>query len=519
MWALAAPGLIVTIPLVGLALQGDERRSLYRSAHRISANPLKSARSAIRNIDAFLDRGNFRPIGRFAEGIEHGLVFEAGEFTGIAPHAILGLIRLAMVLALALACARVVAALAKSAGVGPSHPALTLYPLALGVVLVANGNGGPLAQFPFLLIGATVLTLGIALGTARDADMRARPLRWHEPATMALLGAAAAMTYDLVLVAPALALAFVTARAAAAGMSLSSVVHLAALKRWTALSVGFLAVFVPVRIEIAQRCGQATCYNGSDFSLSADAVGLAAGRAITATPVAGWAYNASLVQRSDADFGMLDLLTDSLPVLLLAGVLALTARAAMKAGTPSTTDPRARLRLGAALGFFGAAVAVLPALAASLARWTQEIRPSIGQGWRETLLAQAGWSLIILAVLVIALGAIRSPAGSRIAGSAAAALLGACMVLTLLANSRLAAADRHDPVSSVTDQIAEAAIAVDATASGNAHRCALIDRYTDLASPTHWISGRWLRGDLDDLMLGRHGFAFCDPARVGEPDQ
>ena len=93
MWALAAPGLIVTIPLVGLALQGDERRRLYRSAHQISANPLKSARSAIRDIDAFLDRGNFRPIGRFAEGVEHGLVFDAGALieaetlchTGVPP--------------------------------------------------------------------------------------------------------------------------------------------------------------------------------------------------------------------------------------------------------------------------------------------------------------------------------------------------------------------------------------------------------------------------------------------------
>ena len=528
-WIVAAPALVVAIPLVGLSFQSDERRRIYRSAHHYSANPLKSARSAVRNIDAFLDAGNFRPIGRFAEGLEHGLVLEAGEFTGVAPHAILGLVRLVMVFALALVCARAVTELARSAGVCPAHPTLMLYPLVLGVCLVANGTGVPLVQFPFMLIGAAVFTLGIALVTARDADMQARRLRWHEPVTMALLGAAAAMTYDLVLVAPALALAYVAARAAASGMPLGRVLPSAAMKRWAALSVGFLAVFVPVRIEIAQRCSLKTCYQGSDLSLSADVVELAAGRALTAAPVAGWSHNASLLERSDARFGFWDLLTGSLPALLLLAVLALTARAVSAASEsattdlpqtgPGTPDPRAWLRLGAALGWFGAAAALLAAVAASLSRWTQETRPAIGRGWRETLLAQAGWSLMILAVLVTALGVIRSPAGSRIAGRVAAALLGACLAMTLLANSRLSMVDQHEPVSAVTDQIAAETVNVDVTRAGNARRCELIERYTELVSPNLWIAGPGLRADLDDLMVGRHGWPFCDPARASDGDQ
>ena len=526
-WIVAAPAVVVAAPLIGLALQGDERRRIYRSAHYYSANPVEAARSAVRNVDAFLNAGNFRPIGRFAEGLEHGLVFEAGEFTGVAPHAILGFVRLAMVFALALVCARIVSKLARSAGVRSDHPTLTLYPLALGACLIANGTAMGLVQFPFMLIGAVVLTLAIALATARDADMQARPLRWHEPVTTALLGAGAAMTYDLVLVAPAVALAYVASRAVASGMPPGRVLKLAAMKRWGALSVGFLAVFVPVRLEIAQRCNVTACYQGSDLSLSADAIELAAGRALTATPVAGWSHNASLVERSDASFGFWDLLTDSLPALLLLTVLALTARTLIAAGAeparapsaPPVPERRAWLRLPAALGGLGAAAAILAATVAGLSSWSQEVRPPIGRGWRETLLAQVGWSLIILAVLVAAIGSMRSAAGSRVAGRLAAILLGACLAATLLANSRLSVVDQHEPVSAVSELIAVETVNIDSTGAGNTRRCELIDRYTELVPAHLWEAGPGLRTDLDDLVVGRHGMPFCDPARVGETAQ
>lgn len=536
----ALPALIVSVPLAGLSLQGDERRQLYRAAHHYAANPLKSARAAVRNIDAFLDNGNFRPISRFAEGLEHGLVFEAGEFTGLAPPTILGLIRLAMVAALALICARVVAKLVESAGIRPDHPTVTLYPLVLGVCLVANGTSVALAQFPFILVGAVVFTLGIALAAARDADMCARPLRWHEPVLMALLGAAAAMTYDLVLVAPAVALAYAAARAAASGMAPGLLLRTAAMKRWGALSIGFLAVFVPVRIEIARRCGLEACYRGSDLSLSTDAVELVADRALTGAPIPGWSYNASLFERSQPGLGSWDLLAGSLPVLLVLAVIALTARAALAAGAtsagkastmpesaardlpgggPASPATRTWCRLGMTLGCFGAATTLLAALVASLSRFMQETRPAIGKGWRETLLAQVGWSLMIMAVLVVAFGMVRSSAGSRISGSIAAVFLGACLAMTLLANSRLSAVDQHNPVSAVVDQIAVETVNIDATDRGNARRCELIDLYTELVPPHLWIAGPGLRADLDDLMVGRHGWPFCDPASASGASQ
>ena len=530
-WIAVAPALIVVIPLIGLSLQGDERRRLYRSAHHYSGNPVKSAHSAIRNVDAYLNSGNFRPLGRFAEGLEHGLVFEASELTGMASHTILGLIRLFMVLVLALTSSRVVAALTRSAGVSRPQPVLALYPLGLGAVLVASGPAGPLAQFSFLFIGAVVIVLEIAIATARDQDMMVRPIRWHEPITMGLLGAATAMTYDIMYVAAMLALAYTAARAAASKMSFSSACRTAAARRWVALAVGFLAVLVPVRIEIARRCDLGSCYPGSEASLSADAVELMLSRALTATPVASWHHNASLAQDVGLELSLLDPLTTSLPVLLLAGIIALTALSAVGASVRTTAtasftrntaaenavgsaDWRAWLRLAKALGSFGAVTIALPALTVSLARWTQDIQPDIGLAWRDTLMGQVGWSFVILAVLTALFPVMRSQTGTNAASAASAVLLGACLTLTMLANSRFAIIDRHDPISSVVNQIAAAAISADPTSNGNSRRCTLIDHYTELVSADLWIAGPGLRSDLDDLMVGRYGWPFCDTDRA-----
>ena len=553
-WAAAAPALIVTTPLIGLSLQGDERRKVYRAVHRYSGNPLGAARTALRDVDTYLDAGNFRPVGRFVQGFLHSLVFEASEFTGIAPHTTLGLIRVVMVLALVLVCTRMAAALARSAGVTRTTPVLALYPLALGATLVASGTEGALTQFSFTFIGAVVLIVATALATARDQDMDTRPLRWHEPIVMILLGAATATVYDLVYVAPALSLAYIAARAGASLTPFRHALRTAAVRRWAALSVGFLAVFVPVRIGIARRCGPGSCYDGSDLSLSADAVEVALFRSLGSTPPAGWSVNAFLARDSELDLGLLELLTTSLPVLVLFAFIALAVgvaagicfSAADDADGNSPDDAagssqQALRRLAVVSGSFGAITVVLPALATSLSLWAQQTHQSffpawrdhgsvhalvegIGHtyvplvpAWRDTLMGQVGWSLVILALLAILLGTVRSSAGPKVACAVAAVLLGACVTLTLLANSRLALVDRHDPISSVTKQIGVAATSADATASGNASRCALIDRYTELAPTDAWYRG--LRTDLDTLMADRYGWPFCDTAAVAEDDQ
>ena len=499
---------------------GDDRRRLFLAARRFGSDPLAAFSHSWETVDGFLDRGNFRPLGRALENIERGFVFDAAEATGLAPHAVIGILRLAMVALLALVACRVVSAVVGSAEtpVGGGHRAVVLYPMVLAATLVAADNDSPITKYPFIVVGSVVLILVSALSVCRDQDLRARPLAWHEPVSMALLGAVAASTYDLLYLTPAVAAAFMAARHAAAGCSAREMLRTAAVRRWAWLSVGFLAVFVPVRFIIANRCSQASCYSASDIEWSVDAYARTADRLLTGAPPAGWSYTSDLMDESGLAFGLPELATNSLLVLLLIaiGVIAVSAVRQLQPGSGvSEPDPIQWRRPAASLGALGAATALLPALLAGLSRHIQQVRLPIGEAWRETVLVQVGWSFMAAAALVALFGAIGPRRALRIAAAAVSVVVCGALILTLLANARLNRLDRNTPLHIVTNEIAAATIHFDPTDGGNARRCRMIDDYTLIfPDPSQWVGGPNVRIELDQLMLDRYGTAFCDPARA-----
>ena len=300
--AAAAPALIVTAPLLGFSLQGDERQRAYEAARLYGSNPLEAARGVYTDTGVFLDHGNFRPIGRFTEAIERSFTVEAAEATGLTLSAVQGVLRVLAVAVLAVVATRVAAALAPpstSSATARLHPATALYPLILAAVLVAAGPAGALTKYSFRIIGWVILILLLALAVARGRDLQARPVSWRELALMVALGLAASMTYDLVYVAPPLAAVFMLARNAAGGHPLKNVLRTAALRRWAAFSAGFLAAFVPVRLIIADRCSQNDCYAASEIDVSGETVQMAAGRALSGAPPAGWHHVSELVRYAD----------------------------------------------------------------------------------------------------------------------------------------------------------------------------------------------------------------------------
>lgn len=545
-WITTIPALLVTAPLLGIAFQNDERRSAYRHAARGRDNPIDALVYGYDSVDTFLDLGNFRPLGRFVVSLSSGLAFETAEATGLAPHAVNGVVRLLSVLLLAVVATRVVAALS-----GPSGHRMELivilYPLVLGMTLVANGRGGPLVYFPGIFVVTAAAVLAVCLAVAREGDMCRRRLRAGELLVMGLLGASAALLHDLAYMAPPLAAAFIVARSAATGLPWRNLVRSAASGRWAALTIGFLLVFVPVRLVIAVRCGQHQCYAPSDLSFSGDIAGLMATRLISGSPSAGWNLISDLTRRYGLDFSLGDLLANAFLSLLMAAIVAVvvttavraTAYAGRHAATEAPSDEtvtsegvvahepldpaaqssvlRQQWHTGVALGLFAVATAALPALLVSLSRWLQQSR--IDHGWRDTVIVQVGWSFAISSVLLLFLAAVSRYIGHdphRICAACAAVLLGVGLSYTLLTNSRLAEIDRRTPESVITAQIATATVSYDSTVAGNELRCALIDAYSREVPEHLWVSAPGVLEDLDELMLSRHGKPFCDPTQLGE---
>ena len=510
--------VVITAPLLGFSLQGDERRSLYRAANKLGSDPLEALGQASYSAGSPTARGSLGPIGRVLESLYHAFAFEAAEAAGLAPHVVQGAVRAVMSALVAVLAAAMVSAVMRSAVA--ASPATALFPLVMGAVLVAGGAGGPLTLSPFTSIGGTALVLSLALLVARDADMQARPVRRSELAAVALLGAAAALTHGLVCVAPAVAGGLVAARAVAAGKSPRALLQVAAPRRWAALSAGSLAVAVVERSAAAGPCDGTACFEGSGLSLSGDAAGLVARRMLTGAPPAGWAHSADIGERAGLGFRVLDLASNSLLAVLVAVIAAVAfkqARSAVRGSGAGSSDRG--MRAAAGLAAVGAAVVVAPAVLAGLTSRLQSERPAVGEAWTDTLLVQVGWSLIVVAAAAAAFAALRAAPLRRAAVAAVAVLLAVAVAMTLLANERLAYFDRRTPLAAVVSEISEFTVIVEAGDSANALRCGLIDTYTQTGpDPSEWAGGPQLRADLDKLMNQRHGWPFCDPGRLNDPD-
>lgn len=517
--AVAAPALIVTTPLVGHSLLGDDRRRLYRAAQDVGSNLFRAVDHSLHNIGNFLDRGNFRPVGRAVENIERAVVFEIAEATGLPLHAVNGAFRLVLLATLAVASFALIAAILQSSGVRQvsRHPVAALYPMALAATLVAGDHYGPITSYSLILIGSIILVFATALWVARDKDMTPRRLAWHEPLAMLVCGAVLASAYDLTYLGPPFAAVFVAARAYA-GSTGRALFRMACVRRWAYLSAGFFVVFVPVRIEIARRCTASSCYAATDVDLTADVAARSAERLLTGAPPAGWRYTAGLADAAGISFNLADLATNALLFVLLAAVVYITVGLALSArhSLPSALQESVGwTRTATSLSALGATAALMPALLVGLSRRTQEVRPQVGEAWRETIMVQVGWSLLATAVLVCVFGVVRTPRSARLAAAVLAVMLGIAMTFTLLANARLTQVDRVQPLHVITTEVATAVVHFDPTESGNDRRCQLIEDYIDiLPNPRQWVSGPNVWSELDRLTLGLHGIPFCDPELV-----
>ena len=477
-----------------------------------------AAQDAYEVTDHFLNRGNFRPIGRFLENFQYSAIYEFAEATSLAPHAVQGLVRLGLLSLLALVANELVWALMRSAGARRRTPLLLVYPMVLAAVLVAGGSGSPIVLFPFLFIGSVVLVLAVALAVARDKDMQIRPLLPMERVALGLLGAAAAMVYDLVYVAPAVAAAFIAGRAVASRLPAREVLRTAAARRWAYLLAGFLAVFIPTRIEIATRCGQRTCYDRTDIEPSSEVLGLLPERVISGVPLAGWRYVADRLG-SGGRLDLANVASNSVLVVLAVAAVAVAVVVSVRACRAVGIDDRdaalnqegqfSWLRLAGGVAVVGSAVALFPALLVSFSTWLQQHRVPVGAAWRETLMVQVAWSLLLFAACAAAAGAATFSSMRRAVLSAVGVLVAVGMVLTLISNWRVSVSQREKPVTAITKQMLVETLSGIENEEANSRRCHLIDAYERVAKPPFPASEIF-----DELMLDRFGWPFCDHDRL-----
>ena len=539
----AGPSALVMAPLLGLTFHSDQRIMMYWLTGAFGADPLAIIGQNLAEIDDFVRQGNFRPLGRFVIYMEQTTIFEIAAGIGVAPHVVQGVVRLAVVSALAVAAVWFVVALHDSAGAASSPGAapwaggrrlldrsggvpavLAGFPLVLASTLVVSGALHPVSFFPFFFVSAAIFTLLVPLYVASGSALARRGLGFRPAVGCGALGMVCAMTTELLYLVPFVCLLTVAARGWLARRPVRELVRSSAAWRLVALSAGFLAVFVPSRLAIAAECARRECYEGSAAAWATLSVEQWLGRAVaglqsdTLTSALAGDYDNLAANRAPVDFA-----TNVWLVFVVLSLGWLTVSAAVRVSrAPESAD---RLvggdlrRLGAVLCGIGGLLALASSLMVSGSEGLQgwhERGLGLNQ-WRDSLLVQVSWALVFYGLAVVALSFIggrnqdRQTRRARRAWLAAgvAAVVFAASINAFAANDKFSIWRRTGADGSVVNLIATASVDFDRSERGHAIRCELIAAYAERNCDDCWHSGPRVLEELNRLSRTRHGADFC----------
>jgi hypothetical protein len=470
---LLAP-LVVLAPLVTLTFSADHRFNVYNNGGRYATHPVRLFEAAVTTVPQYLDTGNFRPLGRVLEWSLDVAAFALTALFGVpAPIALRIISFLAAILLTATAAVFVeaVAARRRRLFAGPPSVVAALLPFAIAAGLVAAGRLSTTVLFGGLYLTTSALVLGVAAWACRTR---------RAPLLILLVGAGLAAFNELACLAVPLATVAVLLRGRVVlGLDWRRVLRGTPARFVGLLWIGFLPVFVPVRLIIQRRCAGGGCYVGSDVAYGGAAAALP-GRMVSWLPPLMW---------HRATGGEFPHLAAVLPALALIALAALAWRALPGLRRLPTPDGRQSGALA------GVAVALL-ALAGALGALSVGVQGlPIGSGWRDSGLTTVAGSILVLALwrrFVAVLLAVLVVAGT----------------MSVAANQDFRDASGGGRFPYLYDRIAQEVAGFDRTPAGNARRCALRDAFRHVDSP----DGERFDMSLDratQLLAGRR---FCSRA-------
>ncbi|WP_433369171.1 hypothetical protein ACQPZX_42975 [Actinoplanes sp. CA-142083] len=487
LWRCALAPLVVLAPLVTLTFSADHRFNVYNSGGLWVAHPWRLVVEAVTSVPQYLDRGNFRPLGRVLEwSLDVGAFALTGLFGLPATIALRVVSFVAAILLTGAAVVLVEAVVARRQRLfaGPPSVVAALLPFAIAAGLVAAGRFSTTVVFGGLYLTTSALVLLVAAWACRAR--RAGPL-------VVVAGAALAAFNELAYIAVPLATVAVLLRGRLVlGLDRRALLRSASARFAGLLWVGFLPVFVPVRLIIRERCAAGGCYVGSDIAYGGAAAALP-DRFVSWLPPLMW-------QRATG--GEFPHVAAAVPALAFLALALLAWRALRSLRDLPTLDRRQALALAgvaAALLVLAGTLAALNADVQTLAaagRW--------GQGWRDSGLTTVAGSILVLAFwrrfVVVALALL------VVAGTVSAA-----------ANKDFRDSTSGGRYPYLYDRIAQEVAGFDRTPEGDARRCALRDAFIQTSAGNHHGVADRREVERFDMSLDRAtrqlaGHRFCSEA-------
>jgi hypothetical protein len=342
----------------------------------------------VASVPRYLQLGNFRPLGRVVEWSLDTAAFALTDLLGVPANIGLRLVSFVAAIVLtfvAVLLAESIVTRGRLFETPPSTLAATL-PFAVAAGFVAAGRTSTTVLFGGLYFLSTALVLAVTAYACRFAGVTGLGRR-RGLAVLALGAGLAAFNEVAYLALPAATIAVLARGSIVFGRTPGAVLRGAGGKFLGLLWLGFLPVFVPVRVIIYLKCAAGGCYPGSDIALGG-AAGALPNRLVSWLPPLMWHVATS--HRGLNLIGTLCLLA-----LLVLGVLAVRACADL----PRLTAVNRRQALALAV-----VAATVLLLGASLAALNAEVQAFAkaglwGQGWRDSGLTTVGGSLLLLSAL------------------------------------------------------------------------------------------------------------------------
>lgn len=497
--------VLVLLPLINQPLIADHRFNVFQYGGALTQRPWRVITDPIASIPNYFEHGNFRPLGRM---VEQALDLAAFSLSRALDLPVGVSLRVVAMICVALLCLATVLWAETVSGRDPllsAQPSIGALLIALAVPLVLVGAfPSAVVLFTALYFISAALVLIVATVVARR--------RWFDSGNAcpialgaaALGGACLGAFNEIAYLAVPLAAVTVAARGLLTlQMTPVALIRTTAARMVLALAAGFVMVFAPVRLIIAQRCSdRGGCYSPSELSISGAVFRALENRMVSALPPTPW--TASGVSPAEAlPGGNLALLGLHALVILVALLLW---RGVSWGAMPSPRGVAALAVAGGSL-IFGAGLAM--ALTSEIQDRVSAGQLVVGTGWRETGLATAGTALVVAALglaVVRLCGRLRGQRGAAVSTATVVGLLTVGAMTTLGVNAALADSQRPGAEAALFDNISVALL--DGDPEKDDVRCGLLDDFVDLHPSRHEWQDR-LSTALESASQAWHGAPFC----------
>ncbi len=498
--------LLVMLPLIGAVPLSDSRYNAYRFGGAYAQRPWELLTDPITSIPRYLDYGNVRPLGRLLERGLDALAYAVSSALAMPLSTPMRLTHLAAVAVFVVVLVVLVETVTSPTPLRAGRPsgATALVPLALATTLVASGGTSSVIVFTDLYALSTALVLGLTAAAARHRLLVGADVTRRQLLGAALVGAALPIVNEVAYLTVPLAWTAVALRGRLTlGRSWPDLAESGAVKLLLAGTIAFATVFLPLRVMLALRCADGSCYDGSAVALGWELFPALGHRLLSWVPPVGW-YPATRNAPSQWY-----LPSDPLTWLLLAAIVVLAWRLLRDLSTARQLTGRQ----ASALAGVGAAVLLLVATMVALSADVQgQVMDgwAMGSGWRDTLMVGAGASVLVAAVL-LAPPAARRPRLRLVA----LGLLVLLAVGTALANQGQARGLASRPDAALHTEIAVAVTNFLDDEVGDERRCQLFARFVD-SIPDQAHNHRRLHEALNATTQARYGQDFCSTG-IPEP--